>query len=225
MLFRSEQTTRLLESVLKENKRLGKLLEEKHEEWFELMDEINNQETLSEYWIEQKSIDTHVDTLNGEVQVTFRLDDLQNLLVPKGWTDGIAAYVEDLHSGENLVVIEKPTIPQFIADWVEESRNRGYNIRGVLEEAPKIVENWLYFQDDGERIIYLGLAYLLDEYEVEERELTVKEVIEEHIELLKKQEVAVNLKPYYDLWKELKEYEELEKEPDAKKITEKNTKY
>ena len=44
-----EQTTHLLESVLRENKRLGKLLEEKHEEWFELMDEINNQETLSEY--------------------------------------------------------------------------------------------------------------------------------------------------------------------------------
>lgn len=41
-----EQTTRLLESVLKENKRLGELLEEKHEEWLELMDKINNQETL-----------------------------------------------------------------------------------------------------------------------------------------------------------------------------------
>ena len=43
------------------------------------------------------------------------------------------------------------------------------------------------------------------DYEVEERELTVKEVIKEHIELLKKQEAAVNLKPYYDLWEELKD--------------------
>ena len=49
----------------------------------ELIDQLDEPETLSEYWIEQKSIDTHVDTLNGEVQVTFRLDDLQNLLVPK----------------------------------------------------------------------------------------------------------------------------------------------
>ena len=43
-----EQTTLLLENVLRENKRLGKLLEEKHEEWLELMDEINNQEKISE---------------------------------------------------------------------------------------------------------------------------------------------------------------------------------
>ena len=47
------------------------------------LNQLDEPETLSEYWIEQKLIDTHVDTLNGEIQVTFRLDDLQNLLVPK----------------------------------------------------------------------------------------------------------------------------------------------
>ena len=52
-------------------------------EVIDLLNQLDEPETLSEYWIEQKSIDTHVDTLNGEVQVTFRLDDLQNLLVPK----------------------------------------------------------------------------------------------------------------------------------------------
>ena len=63
-------------------------------------------ETLSQEWIEQKSIDTHVDALSGEVQLTFRLDDLQNLLVPKleemkvpkMWHDAIVQNKEDGHS-------------------------------------------------------------------------------------------------------------------------------
>lgn len=67
---------------------------------------IDELETLSEYWIEQKSIDTHVDTLSGEVQVTLRLDDLQNVLVPKQeevkvpkmWHDAIVQNKEDGHS-------------------------------------------------------------------------------------------------------------------------------
>lgn len=47
-----------------------------------ILDQLDEPETLSAYWIEQKSIDTYVDTLSGEVQVTFRLDDLEKLLVP-----------------------------------------------------------------------------------------------------------------------------------------------
>ena len=59
-------------------------------------------------------------------------DSLENLLMPKqeeivnytkGWTDGIAAYVEDLNSGENLTVIEKPIIPDFVANYIKWFKN------------------------------------------------------------------------------------------------------
>lgn len=144
-----EQTTHLLESVLRENKRLGKLLEEKHEEWFELMDEINNQEKLSKEWIEQKSIDTHVDTLNGEVQVTFRLDDLQNLLVPRQ---------------------ELPAVPKFVADWIVESKhNAERSLRGAFMSTPHEINDWLHEDNSGSNFDIFARAWL-DGYTVEEEQ-------------------------------------------------------
>ena len=87
-----ENTIHLLESILKENKRLGELLEEKHEEWLELMDEINNRETetLTPEWIdENKSLingrSTNPDGTEGECYDAHYIHvlELQNLLVPK----------------------------------------------------------------------------------------------------------------------------------------------
>lgn len=80
-------------------------LDRNPDEWFisktallKAIDQLDESEVLSEYWIEQKSIDTHVDTLSGEIQVTFRLDDLQNLVVPK----------------QRL-----PVIPKFVAEYIK----------------------------------------------------------------------------------------------------------
>lgn len=75
-----EQTARLLENVLKENKRLGKLLEKKHQEWFNLMDEINNQEVLSDKWIDEHITDGHNVNLGDKVVYA---DELDGVLVPK----------------------------------------------------------------------------------------------------------------------------------------------
>ena len=39
---------------------------------------------------------------------------------------------------------EKVTIPQFVADWIEEAREITYNIRGAIEMAPNgRVKDWL----------------------------------------------------------------------------------
>ena len=39
---------------------------------------------------------------------------------------------------------EKVTIPQFVADWIEEARETTYNIRGAIEMAPNgRVKDWL----------------------------------------------------------------------------------
>lgn len=119
-----------------------------------LVSQLDEPEVLSLDWIEQKSIDTHVDTLNGEVQVTFRLDDLQNLLMPKqvevdqawevlgrkfdwsshGLNFNVNKLIEVLDSGvlmsdiaklgkDNTVVIEKPVIPQYVADYIKWFKN------------------------------------------------------------------------------------------------------
>ena len=48
-----------------------------------LINQLDEPEVLSQKWISEKSIDTHVDTVNGDIQVTFILDDLENLIVPK----------------------------------------------------------------------------------------------------------------------------------------------
>ena len=63
-----------------------------------ILSQLDELGVLSQEWIEQKSIDSHVDTANGDIQVTFILDDLQNLLVPKQ---------------------ELPAIPQFVAELIE----------------------------------------------------------------------------------------------------------
>ena len=44
---------------------------------------LDEPEVLSQEWVSEKAIDSHVDTISGDIQVTFKLDDLQNLLVPK----------------------------------------------------------------------------------------------------------------------------------------------
>ena len=117
------------------------------------LNQLDEPETLSEHWIEQKSIDTHVDTANGDIQVTFILDDLQNLLVPKQ---------------------ELPVIPKFVADWVE-SRDY-YNVYKVLQDlsapgsphASKDVRNWIFRnQENVEKFVRAWL----DDYEVEEEQL------------------------------------------------------
>ena len=39
---------------------------------------------------------------------------------------------------------QKVTIPQFVADWIEEARETTYNIRGAIEMAPNgRVKDWL----------------------------------------------------------------------------------
>ena len=85
-----------------------------------IIDQLDESETLSEYWIEQKSIDTHVDTLSGEIQVTFRLDDLQNLFVPK---QGL------------------PVIPKFVADWIEFKKKSRIPYENVLEAIDELVNS------------------------------------------------------------------------------------
>ena len=125
-------------------------------EFIDLLNQLDKPEVLSEYWIGQKSIETHVDTLSGEVQVTFRMDDLQSLVVPKQ---------------------ELPVIPQFVSGWIEETKkqNRSYiyaiaQIYESLGEEENRIFQWMeaYGNDD-----VFARAWL-DGYMVEEEKYYLK---------------------------------------------------
>ena len=114
-------------------------LDRNPDEWFisktallKAIDQLDEPEMLSENWIGQKSIDTHVDTLSGEVQVTFRMDDLQNLVVPKQ---------------------ELPVVPKFVVEWLEASRKAEYHLLGAVYDGTysEDMKEWLFKGDKGTR--------------------------------------------------------------------------
>lgn len=71
------------------------------------------------------------------------------------------------------IEIDKPVIPQFVADWIE-SNSSGFNIRGILEDingwdTPDII-NWCRKVDSELSYKTLVTAYLYG-YEVEKEPL------------------------------------------------------
>ena len=175
-------------------------------DWLNRLDEP---ETLS-----QNFIDEHTQRVTGFGADKNGIDqyhdahfvsvcDLQNLLVPKQ---------------------ELPVIPKFVAKWISVHHER-FDLYPALKRLENNALSWEDVYEWYRRNTHTFVnAYLTGKYEVEERELTVKEVIEEHIELLKKQEVAVNLKPYYDLWEELKDCDKKREEKILRFINDKNAK-
>lgn len=55
------------------------------------------------------------------------------------------SYAEDLYDS----FFEKPVVPGFIAEWIEEAKNKqGYNVVGAVNNAPSgDVENWLILEN------------------------------------------------------------------------------
>lgn len=55
------------------------------------------------------------------------------------------AHAEDLYDS----FFEKPVVPDFIAEWIEEAKNKqGYNVVGAVNNAPSgDVENWLILEN------------------------------------------------------------------------------
>lgn len=64
-----------------------------------VINQLDEPEVLSREWISEKSIDIDVDTVNGDILVTFILNDLKNLIVPKK---------------------KLPVIPRFVSDFIKE---------------------------------------------------------------------------------------------------------
>ena len=70
-------------------------------------------------------------------------------------------FLQDL---EQLDEPKKVTMPQFVADWIEEARETTYNIRGAIEMAPNgRVKDWLELKN-----VNIFAEAWVNGYEVEE---------------------------------------------------------
>ena len=71
----------------------------------------------------------------------------------------------------NEIVTKKVTVPQYVADWIEEAKKEGYSIFGAINKAPKgEVEGWIELQN-----VEIFAEAWVNGYEVEkEKRYTVK---------------------------------------------------
>lgn len=71
----------------------------------------------------------------------------------------------------NAIDTKKVTVPQYVADWIEEAKKEGYSIFGAINKAPKgEVEGWIELQN-----VEIFAEAWVNGYEVEkEKRYTVK---------------------------------------------------
>ena len=71
----------------------------------------------------------------------------------------------------NAIDTKKVTVPQYVADWIEEAKKEGYSIFGAINKAPKgEVEGWIELQN-----VEIFAEAWVNGYEVEKEKLyTVK---------------------------------------------------
>ena len=146
----------------------------------QLRNALDNQEVLSEEFINEKAVEIYADTADAEVHVAFRMRDLQSLLVSKqdereqletAYKD-ILSRREFLFDDKRYVVVEKPTIPEFVAEFLDGKEEYAlYELfdGDFIYESHDRLGRWLYDNDEEanrERELSLVLAHIYG-YEVE----------------------------------------------------------
>lgn len=95
-----------------------------------------------------------------------RMEGLKNLFGNKPEyveTDTVIELISELDEPE------KVTIPQFVADWIEEARETTYNIRGAIEMAPNgRVKDWLELKN-----VNIFAEAWVNGYEIQEKKYVV----------------------------------------------------
>ena len=95
--------------------------------------ELDNQEALSEEWIDEHKHYYPVTAFNNSAKEIVDVEDLQNLLVPKQ-EEVDRAYKDGYEKGkEHATKVIKPTIPKFIAEVIEEDKERGYDVYDSID--------------------------------------------------------------------------------------------
>lgn len=98
----------------------------------ELIEHINNTlfDNLKDTLFAEPTFSITESAKNNKVAITFE-------------TEQVGVFV-----GGMLKKFEKVTIPWFIADWIVQAKEDGYNIAGAIHEAPKgEVDDWLELEN------------------------------------------------------------------------------
>lgn len=86
---------------------------------------MDKQELIKRYEVELKDRNPFSETVSHSLMVSRFLDDLKQLDEP-----------------------QKPVVPKFVADWIVQAKEDGYNIAGAINEAPKgEVDDWLELEN------------------------------------------------------------------------------
>ena len=93
------------------------------------IDQLDEPETLSQEWIDENKVARINDVRKMTTSDVVPVEKLKNILVPKQY-DGFVVFEKDKLDAEVQRMIdenykemnEKPVIPQFVADWIEEER-------------------------------------------------------------------------------------------------------
>ena len=98
-----------------------------------IINQLDETEVLSQEFINEKAVEIYADTADAEVHAVFRIRDLQNLLVPEQ-EEVDRAYKDGYEKGkEHATKVIKPTIPKFIAEVIEEDKERGYDVYDSID--------------------------------------------------------------------------------------------
>ena len=122
------------------------------------LDQLDEPEVLSQKWIDEHK--EAIFDLGEDFETEFiKVDDLQNLLVPKqeeiteeqAWEvirgkygDEVLQNNIDYVESQGYVVIEKPTVPQFVADWHVQNKYYllGAKFERIADSEDKRVVDW-----------------------------------------------------------------------------------
>lgn len=83
------------------------------------LNQLDEPEVLSQEWLNNNSVNASHD---GVTEEYIHVVDLKNLIVPK----------QDL-----------PVIPKYVAEWIEEVKDRERTLYGAMSECPREVDYWL----------------------------------------------------------------------------------
>ena len=117
----------------------------------QLRDAMDNQEVLSQEWIE-----SNTSPVDDEGRLYVWKSDLQNAIVPKQ---------------------ELPVVPDFVAEWIEKCKEKDRTLSqayNALNDENLNIIKWLYHEGDRNEKINLFARAWLDDYTVEEKKYVIK---------------------------------------------------
>lgn len=160
-----------------------------------LIDQLDEPETLSQKWVEENKITGHVQSRDGMYWGSvIPADKLMGALMPKKkeateeshekhgmsetrWKEVIERYKWHLEQ-EGYAVIEKPTVPQFVGEWIEYEKKEGLfnatDIRELIKDRgfPEDYKIRDWFSENKQNDITFMRAWLVG-YTVEDKKYYV----------------------------------------------------